>query len=182
MVNNQEIGMEQTKKRCSFNSSTGEAITPIESISVADGIPPTGYGLHTHGGMADIPPPNWTLLWNDLQQLRQEIQHWRYAGEYEDLPSAIWDLWDHHRRAGTEDIFLEVIQGEIVEGEKFNQRLMNMMAKGLGQRRDFMEWATEAGELFSKVHQSIEALKVRLKMVESGLVEKYPDALHPYHH
>ena len=69
-----------------------------------------------------------------------------------------------------------------MEGKKFNQRLMNMMAKGLGQRRDFMEWATEAGELFSKVHWSIEALKVRLKMVESGLVEKYPDALHPYHH
>src|SRR6202041_719739 len=91
-------------------------------------------------------------------------------------------LWDHHQRAKTEVIFLEVIQGEIVEGEKFNQRLMNMMAKGLGQRRDFMEWVTEAGELFSKVHCSIEALKVWLKMAESGLVEKYPDALHPYHH
>src|SRR6202040_1372621 len=155
MVNNQEIGMEQTKKRCSFNSSTGEAITPIESISVADGIPPTGYGLHTHGGMADIPLPNWTLLWNNLQQLRQEIQHWRYAGEYEDLPSAIWDLWDHHRRAGTKDIFLEVIQGEIVEGEKFNQRLMIMMAKGLGQRCDFMGWATETGELFVRTRNPI---------------------------
>ena len=46
---------------------------------------------------------------------------------------------------------------------------------------DLKEWVMELSELLFKVHQAVAALGVRLEMVETGLVRRYPNILCPPH-
>jgi hypothetical protein len=121
------------------------------------------------------------VMWRQLQMVGSKIEGWRFVAEYDDLPSIIWESWKHHRSAGTTEIFMGWLRGEIKQGEQYVGMLLNTSPKEVDRNVDLQHWSVELAELLSKVHRSISALEVRLDMVESGLVRKYPQIICPQH-
>jgi hypothetical protein len=122
-----------------------------------------------------------SAMWHQLQIIGAKIDKWQFVAEYDDLPTTVWLLWNHHNLARTSHLFREFIHGAISEGETYVRMLMDIVPTGVGVDFNLKEWVAEVVELLSKVHQAIAALKVRLEMVETGKANKYPKILCPEH-
>jgi hypothetical protein len=119
------------------------------------------------------------VLWDCLIDVGNDIDRWHFVERYELLPSTIWYLWDYHRSNQTEGIFLEFMREEIEKGEEYCRMLVDVLPNGIRGEFNLAHWGAEVGEMFSKVHKSIAALRIRLELVESGVAKRFPEVLYP---
>jgi len=123
-------------------------------------------------------------LWPQLDLIFTEIQRWEFVREYNDLSGIIWGLWKYHQSRGSMEKFEEHLSQAVTDGEMYIQRLTEMISGRLMDDTlmvDLNEWNVEISLMYSQVHRAIAWSSIRLDMVRTGLVDRYPDILHPGH-
>jgi len=121
-------------------------------------------------------------LWQQLDSIFTEIQRWQFVREYNDLSSIIWDLWMYHQGEGSLEKFEEHLSQAVTDGEMYIQRLTEMLSGRLMDDMlmvDLSQWSVEISLMYSQVHRAIAWSSIRLDMVRTGLMDQYPDILHP---
>jgi hypothetical protein len=156
-------------------ASDSESNTPTSSEPVESPSPPTSVP----SGAFKSPPVH---LMNALDVVGQGINSWYLLQHFDELPSIIWDIWMVHKRSGQRDIFQEVIESDIADGWAHLERIKGIMLNGevTGMEpSDLMDFLMQLSELQSRVHLVIATLQVRLHMVTSGLVDRFPGIMCP---
>ena len=156
----------------SFVTSNGGVI--FDGVQPIGGLTGSAYPLVHH-----VMGVSQAAMWHQLQIVGAKVDRWQFVAEYDDLPTTIWELWQHHNSAQTAHIFRDTVRGAIAEGEGYIQMLIDILPTQVGMDMDFKPWGIEVVELLSKVHRAIAALKIRLEMVEMGLVHRHPKVLCP---
>jgi len=158
------------------------------------------HGFHLNASRAsDTPPSHITLpqespmstrsvegpksgpTWRRLLDLGSEIDRWWFVADYDNLTEMVWDIWKPRHLDRSFHSFAQVLREEIARGDRYASHLMEILPDKFEADEDLKEWVMELSELLFKVHRAVAALGVRLEMVETGLVRRYPNILCPPH-
>jgi hypothetical protein len=120
-----------------------------------------------------------SMMWQQLKSVQDNINHWTYVAEDENLPTTIWDLLRQHISAETVDTFIGILEEGIRDGYAHIQGLMNFMPNSMESGLDLKDWSDEVAHLFFIVRRAMARLQIALDLVRTGLVYKYPSILQP---